>query len=40
MDPNSRLGDLSPGINIVTGKDFKFMIYFNKKDHYFQYDVS
>lgn len=40
VDPNSMLGDLSPGINVVTGKDFKFMLYFNKKDHYFPYDVS
>jgi len=40
VDPNNRLGDLSPGINVVTGRDFKFMLYFNKKDHYFPYDVS
>jgi len=34
------LGDLSPGVNVVSGKNFKFAISFNKKDQYYPFNVS
>ncbi len=40
VDSSSTLGDLSPGINILSGRDFKFAVTFNKKDQYFPLNVS
>lgn len=31
-DSTGTLGDLNPGINVVSGRDFKFMVTFHKKD--------
>lgn len=39
-DSTGTLGDLNPGINVVSGKDFKFMVTFHKKDQYYPFNVS
>lgn len=40
IDPSSTLGELSQGIKLNTGSNFKFAVAFNRKDRYFPHNVS
>lgn len=40
IDSSNNLGELSPGINLMSGQNFKFAISFNKKDQYYPHDVT
>ena len=40
IDTTDTLGELASGIHVTSGQNFKFAISFNKRDHYYPYDVS
>jgi hypothetical protein len=40
IDSTNTFGELSPGINLNVGENFKFAVAFNKKDQYYPHNVS
>ncbi len=40
VDSSNTLGELSQGIHLVAGSNFKFAVAFNKKDRYFPHNVT
>lgn len=40
VDSSNTLGELSPGIHLTSGKNFKFAVSFNKKDRYYTHNVT